>query len=275
MNKSLSKRQSVLFLLVTFSFTWICWLSLPVIGLDPADPGSAKHPAMLLWPLGQFGPTLAVLVLAAASSRTDRVKRPLLSCQWKPYYRSPAWYLVLLLPVLWMSPAWLYASLTPSAGGAGDAAGLPSVLSAFLPAVLFALGEEIGWRGFLLPQLLRRRSRLASSLIIGMIWCVWHLPILYLTSYESPLQFAIFLLGYAPTLLLWSVLLTWVFERTGRSIWMAVLLHGAFTATFNLLAPLLAGGGAAMSLLPLLVVLLLAGTVVLHDKPFWTTAAPV
>lgn len=269
MNKTVTNRQGLLFLSITFSFTWLCWLGLLASGLDPADPDSGRHPAMLLWPLGQFGPFSAVLALAAARLRTDGAKGRLLSCRWRPSFQSPAWYLTLLLPVLWICPAWVYASWTLAAEGAGELPNMASALPAFLSAVVFAFGEETGWRGFLLPRLLRHRNRLVSSIMIGMIWFVWHLPIVYMTSYDTPLQFAVFLAGYAPTLVIWSLLLTWVFERTGRSIWMPVLLHGAFTATYNLAAPVLAGAGAASSLLQLLSALLLAGTVVLCDKPFW------
>jgi membrane protease YdiL (CAAX protease family) len=274
MDKKATNKQCFLFLSITFLFTWLCWLGLLTSGLDPADPESSRHPAMLLWPLGQFGPFIAVLVLAAAGLRTGGVKNRLLSCRWRPTFRFPAWYLTLLLPVLWICPAWFYASWSLTAEGAGEAPNLASALLALLSATVFAFGEEAGWRGFLLPQLLGYRNRLVSSVMIGMVWFVWHLPILYLTSYETPLRFAVFLAGYAPTLVLWSILLTWVFERTGRNIWIPVLLHGAFTATYNLAAPYLAGEGTAPSLLSLVSALLLAGTVVLCDKPFWTNPVP-
>ena len=90
-----------------------------------------------------------------------------------------------------------------------------------------ALGEEIGWRGYALPRLQARRSALSASLILAPIWGLWHLP-LWLTG--DPVKTPIFYVPFFFSAFAFSVILTWVYNSTGGSLLMVVLLH----ATVNL-----------------------------------------
>ena len=116
-------------------------------------------------------------------------------------------------------------------GGPALSLGMPllgaAVFLAFSIVPGSALGEEIGWRGYALPRLQARMSALSASLIIGPIWALWHLP-LWLTGApgRTPTLYAAF---FASVIAL-SVILTWVYNSTGGSLLMVVLLH----ATFNL-----------------------------------------
>jgi len=92
-----------------------------------------------------------------------------------------------------------------------------------------ALGEEIGWRGFLVPELYKKYGFTKTSLISGLIWGVWHLPILLFADYNSGTPswyamscFMILVIGI-------SFIYTWFRIKSG-SLWTAVLLH----ATHNL-----------------------------------------
>ena len=89
------------------------------------------------------------------------------------------------------------------------------------------LGEEIGWRGYALPRLQARRSALSASLIIGVIWALWHLP-LWLTGApgRTPSLYAAFVVSVIAL----SVILTWVYNSSGGSLLVVVLIH----ATVNL-----------------------------------------
>ena len=90
-----------------------------------------------------------------------------------------------------------------------------------------ALGEEIGWRGYVLPRLQSKMSALSAALIIGPIWALWHLP-LWLTGEpgRTPTLYA----GFVVSVIALSVVLTWVYNSTGGSLLFVVLLH----ATYNL-----------------------------------------
>ena len=105
---------------------------------------------------------------------------------------------------------------------------------------VFALGEEIGWRGFLYPQLKARFGRRKGWLLGGAIWGAWHWPLIWLICYEYGAAAGI-AAGYAgfPVvgMLLfcvitagWGILHDWLYEKSG-SIWVPAILHGAINAT--------------------------------------------
>lgn len=87
------------------------------------------------------------------------------------------------------------------------------------------IGEEIGWRGFLLPRLLERYGPLGASVIVGIVWYLWHLP-LYSATGRVALTVP-FLLGYAVNNVAFSVVHTWFFQRSGGSAFLAIALHTA------------------------------------------------
>jgi membrane protease YdiL (CAAX protease family) len=116
------------------------------------------------------------------------------------------------------------------------------------PYFLFAGGglEEPGWRGFALPLLQKRYGPLRSSLILAVIWALWHWPMLQ----GGPLNMAIYLLLYVAPL---TILLTAVFNWTVGSLPIVILLHTSINLTEQYLP--------ASSLVPsLLVVLIALGT---------------
>jgi len=86
------------------------------------------------------------------------------------------------------------------------------------------LGEEIGWRGVLLPQLMQRFSPLAAALVVGVVWYAWHVP-LYAT--EDKLmglgEHAIFLY----TCIALSLIMTWFFLKSRGSTFLMIYLHDA------------------------------------------------
>lgn len=88
------------------------------------------------------------------------------------------------------------------------------------------LGEEIGWRGFLVPELAKRHGFVATSLISGIIWALWHYPILLLGSYHSPTPVWYYLPMFTVTVTAINFLWTWLRLKSG-SIWPCVVLHAA------------------------------------------------
>ncbi|WGX76637.1 CPBP family intramembrane metalloprotease [Paraclostridium bifermentans] len=90
------------------------------------------------------------------------------------------------------------------------------------PFMIFGGGlEEIGWRGFLLPKLLSKYSPLKSSLLIGLIWSCWHLPLWFVVG--SPQQHLNFL-PFALSCLASSFVLTFIYMET-NSIWLCIIFH--------------------------------------------------
>ena len=108
------------------------------------------------------------------------------------------------------------------------------------------LGEELAWRGFALPRLLSRYNALAASLILGVIWSLWHLPLIW-TQGNGMFHQPVWLLLLDVTAK--SVLFTWVFLHTRGSVLMAMLFHGA--TNLFIVSPDVASTGGDLTL-PLL-----------------------
>jgi membrane protease YdiL (CAAX protease family) len=144
---------------------------------------------------------------------------------------NPLWYLVVFL-----GPAALaggVVGLNALMGGPALSLGMPlfGVLT-YLAISIFpgsALGEEIGWRGYALPRLQSRMSALSAALILAPIWGMWHLPLFVAGWLQGDRTLALFAAFLVSAFAL-SVILTWVYNSTGGSLLMVVLLH----ATVNL-----------------------------------------
>ena len=115
--------------------------------------------------------------------------------------------------------------------------GLFAVTLAPLINMFAAVGEEAGWRGYMMPRLKERFGLLNGRLLGGVIWGVWHWPLMLLVGYEYGTNY----LG-APVLglFVWCVvcfalntLLDWLYEKTG-CIWVPSIAHGAFNAVASL-----------------------------------------
>jgi CAAX protease family protein len=114
-----------------------------------------------------------------------------------------------------------------------------SIPLALLVALPFGpLAEELGWRGFALPILQRRFRPIVSSLILGAVWTFWHTPMFFfpgaaIPSFLDVTWYSVLL--YLVQITAVSVLLTTLFNNTGGSVPLAILLHATFNAARNAL----------------------------------------
>ena len=97
--------------------------------------------------------------------------------------------------------------------------------------VFAGLGEEFGWRGFLIPRLQIRHGALTTSLIIGLFHTLWHLPMFFMegqTQYDWVREIGFFpaFLGFAVFVTAWAIQLTWIFNNTNGSVLLAAVVHG-------------------------------------------------
>ena len=110
-------------------------------------------------------------------------------------------------------------------------------ISSVLPVLFMTitagpLGEELGWRGYALGMLQRRYSPFGASLILGLVWGFWHLPLWLLTGYSGIdllIYIAAFLVGIVST----SILITYFYNRS-RNVLIAIWIHFCFNFLFKI-----------------------------------------
>lgn len=123
--------------------------------------------------------------------------------------------------------------------------------------------EEFGWRGFLLPKLINKFNPFLSSVVIGLIWYVWHLPLYFIKS--SP-QANLPLGWYLLNILALSMILTFLQNKIGnRSVIPAVILHGGVNISQNYFNIHAAEAYYLFTLVNLIIVFVL----IIKDKNFW------
>jgi membrane protease YdiL (CAAX protease family) len=96
---------------------------------------------------------------------------------------------------------------------------------------VLVVGEELGWRGYALPLLLEQRSAVTSSLILGVLWGLWHLPTFLVPG--TP-QYGLSLPAFVLLTVEYSILMTWVYLHTKGSVLIATLFHGAINLSQGL-----------------------------------------
>jgi membrane protease YdiL (CAAX protease family) len=186
-------------------------------------------PTLLLDFLVNWAPGMAALLVIAVLQGSGGIRallRPLL--WWRVH---PGWYLL----VLGVAPLVVLAAIGLGALFGGPAPVFGQVLTprlALLPVLLFFnTGEEVGWRGFALPRLQSRFTPLVASLILGVIWGLWHAPT-YVVSERSLL-----LLVFLPSVMAQTFLLTWIYNRTGGNLLLVALFHWSWDSMLELIAP--------------------------------------
>lgn len=183
--------------------------------------------------LVNWAPGFAALIVAAALSGPGGIRtllRPLLL--WRV---SLGWYSVALL----LPPLLVLAAIGLSVLFCGP---LPQFSYTFGPQLallpillLFNMGEEIGWRGFALPRLQIRQNALNASLILGVIWGLWHAPKFFLAGQgTSALPF---FLAFLVSVIAETILITWVYNNTGGSLLLATLFHFSSDAFLTMFLP--------------------------------------
>jgi membrane protease YdiL (CAAX protease family) len=236
------RRLLVTFFVLAFGITWMVWV-----------PRAVGAPLDIVGQAWTWAPAIAALLAAALTGGRAAVRElGARRVRWRVGWQ---WYLVVILgpAVFSLVVAGVYVLL----GGSWAAAAPPALREGplmMLPLFLViltltdGLGEELAWRGFALPRLLTRHNALVASLILGVLWALWHLPLVWTEGnamYQQPVWL---LLVDIPAK---SILFTWVFLHTRGSVLQAMLLHGAtnlfvvspdVASTGDLTLPLLAAG---------------------------------
>jgi membrane protease YdiL (CAAX protease family) len=142
------------------------------------------------------------------------------------------WWLVAISPaalvLLTLAALLLTGQSPPDFTGVLRQFGGSSAAAAFLfvlATVASSVGEEVGWRGYALPQLQRQFRPLPATLVLGLLWWLWHLEFFIID--KLPLsQFPAYLIEVVAV----AMILTWLYNRSGGSILLVVVFHAAYNA---------------------------------------------
>ena len=234
MQSTLKDKQSrylTSFLALTFVFTW----SLMGVGIA-INYGyiSANFPFIPLLLVGSWMPNLVIIGMLALKKEFSAIGHLLRG--WLKWKIKLVWYVVAVLPLLLIVPATV---LTRLLHGPTQEAISPIQPEMWFSLIFFALitgatGEELGWRGFLLPRLQTKMSALRASVCIGVVWSLWHYPLWYTgLGYDETPLFAFTIIGIGS-----SILISWGCNNTKGSLVFATLFHFFQNLSLSLLAPL-------------------------------------
>ncbi len=219
--RAMSRGRLTRFFIITFAFSWLLWL-LPVLWSTVLP--DLPEIVGLLGMFAPFGPGFAAFWLVRRAAGGEGV-RGLWLRGWRLDF-DKRW----LIPALGLGPLVGLLSVVGVVAFGGEVGwddGVPPAM--ILPVFLLiyfanALPEEYGWRGFALDPLQRRFNTLGASLVLGLIWGLWHLPLVFIEgTTQASIPFAEFVLQ---TMVL-AVLYTWLYNNTGGSVLVAALFHAS------------------------------------------------
>ncbi len=251
----MGKHPVTWFYILAFGLSWMGWIPV-ALGSHGLPPFSSPFFQFLLI-LSAVGPALAAVVVTRAVQGTsgvqDLLKRLL---QWRV---GLGCYLAALLgPVVLLTASGVVTkALGLSASSAAAHANvMPVVASALVMSLLSNPWEEVGWRGFALPHLQKTRSALSATLIVGVLWGAWHLPLFFWVG--NPMSQYPFVPWFVGTVAQ-AFLYTWLYNSTRGSLLLATLFHVGMN-TFGAAIPGVSVWGlAAVSCLSALVLLVVVG----------------
>jgi len=220
------------FVLIAFGVSYLVGMPL-LMGVTGMIPPHAYLARAHLPRIGvTYGPAVAALIVArlsgTPSAAGELLRRAL------PTRRDLPWSIGIVVVGIGL------ASLALAVAGVGRAEQLASVrahgglLAAHfaMQLLVIALGEELGWRGWLLPTLAARTTRLRATLAVAAIWGVWHAPLLF-SGFVAASMFLLAVLGL-------SVIFTALWARAGHRLFTVVLAHATVNAPLFFMEQLVA-----------------------------------
>jgi len=229
MNNEKPAKEAYIFLGLTLALSWfVFWGPLALFKIPAISfVSNVRGPiwAIILFIIGGFVPSLTALFLVWRKEGKTGIRSLLRRIvQFKLGWR---WYGFMLLIVV-VGTAGLIL-INKLLGHSFDGSLFITQLSSFLPLLILGpLSEELGWRGYALERLQTRWNALTASLIIGVVWALWHLPLFFMmgtSQHELALPFVSFMIKVLAT----SILYTWIFNNTQKNLWSAIFFHWIWT----------------------------------------------
>ena len=226
------------YFLLTYAYSWVIWIPSVLDGIGVELPFNVAGYSIVVVIVGAFAPMLASLTLVARQEGWQGTRAFLgkvLDFRFNPKYAALALGIPLAIHAIvhYLAPALgldvaqtLFPTETPVA---------PILLAIpyfFLMLVLGGGQEEFGWRGYAQEPLQAKIGVLPASLVIGVVWGVWHLPLWFMAGdLHSSYSFLAFLMMTTSI----SVVYAWLYNASGKKLIPVLIFH----AMNNTAAPLL------------------------------------
>jgi len=203
------------FFVLTFLVSWTSWGIGAFLGTET-----------IFWPvlstLAGFGPLIAGGVFSWRQREHRAWARQL--ARWRVDGR---WWILAVVgaPVLSLIGYGIFIAASGASlglsGGPSAAAVTYLILFAYIFLLRGGIGEEMGWRGYALPELQKTHTTLVAALIVGVAWAGWHLPLFVVQGTRQSGSFALYLASVIGL----SVVLAWLYTNTRGSVLLAVVFH--------------------------------------------------
>ncbi len=236
----IKQHQVALYFIMTFAISWGCIILIigidGILGIKPVS--EEQLPFVYLATL--TGPSIAGIVMTALvygragfSDLRSRLFKLRVNIRWYviALIMTPIVFGGVILILSMISSEYYPAILISDEK-------VSLVISGILAGLLVGILEELGWTGFVIPQMRLRYSKIKTGLILGFLWGLWHFPLfsMYASSMQ-PFAIALLLARLFSWLPAFRVLLVWVYDRT-ESLLLVMLMHASLVAwTTTILAP--------------------------------------
>lgn len=225
----MNSKRNIIFLSFTFALTWSCWWFLAYLTHTGVIEFGQSY-SFILFVLGGSAPTIGAYFAVMKTKEVGDLKE--FNSRLFKFRVEYQWHFIALLFPVIIGVMGILIGYLYNNNFFNEQSFQPFYIfiPAFLSAIFFGGIEEFGWRGVLLPELLKKHGYIFSTVTVGIIWGVWHLPLFYIlgtTQYEMFFPIFLFLsIGL-------SAIFTWLYVKT-NSIFLCVIFHASFNATVGI-----------------------------------------
>ncbi len=256
-NNHFNKNKIITFVIISYAISWTIWM--PNVLSHLFNIGQHSNWFHIFGGLGPFlGAIITILIFDKFNGLKSYFKERFIKIP------NPKWIVVgLLMPIVFFLIAYFGVGLFTGEWTNLELIGLNSKLpitNIFLIWLLwcffYGIGEEGGWRGFLLPEFTKKYKARISTFYTALIWAPWHLPIFFYDKDFIAMGIG-GSIGWVVGLIFGSLLLGWLVKQSKWSLWPVILWHGTFNLfttsdKINSLYP------AIMSIMVIIIVLWIA-----------------
>jgi len=226
------------FFLLTFAYSWVIWIPSVLDGIGIKLPFNVAGYSTVVVIIGAFAPLMAALTLVGQEGGWRGIKTffgQALDFHIKPVYLVLALALPLLIHLIAHYLALAVGLDVAKTLFPTDTSLAPIVLAIPYFILMLVLGggqEEFGWRGYAQEPLQEKIGVIPASLVIGLIWGIWHLPLWFMAGdLHSAYSFLAFVMMTSSI----SIIYAWLYNSSGKKLIVVIFFH----AMSNTAAPLL------------------------------------